>query len=257
MERARVVVGADGRNSHIAKAMRAERYNEKPRLQYGFYTFFRDLPVPGMETIIRPARGWAAIPTNDDLTLVVMGWPIAEVNAFKADVEAGFFDTLQLAPDFAERVRAATRVKPFLGGGVVNYVRKPYGPGWALFGDAGYNKDPITAQGISDAFRDAELCATALGEAFTARRSYDNAMATYRRSRDEHVLPIYEFTTQLATLEPPPPEMARLLAAMYGNQGAMESFVSVIAGTLSPLELFAADNIGRIMAGAATELTAA
>jgi 2-polyprenyl-6-methoxyphenol hydroxylase-like FAD-dependent oxidoreductase len=256
-ERARVVVGADGRNSHIAKAVRSEQYHEKPRLQYGYYTFFRDLPVDGMETVIRPARAWAAIPTNDDLTLVVMGWPIAEVNAVKADVEAAFCTTLQLAPDFADRVRAATRVQPFLGGGVVNYFRKPYGPGWVLVGDAGYNKDPVTAQGISDAFRDAELCATALDEAFTGRRSSDHAMAAYQRTRDEHVMPIYEFTTQLARLEPPPPEMAQLFAAMHGNPGAMDGFISVIAGTLSPLEFFAPGTIARILAGATPDAMAA
>jgi len=257
VERARVVVGADGRNSHVAKAVRAEQYHEKPKLQYGYYTFFRNLPVEGMETVVRPGRAWAAIPTNDDLTLVVQGWPIAQAKDFKADVEAGFFNTLQLAPDFAERVRAATRVEPFLGGSVVNYFRKAYGPGWALVGDAGYNKDPVTAQGISDAFRDAELCATALDEALIHGRSYDDAMATYQRSRDRRVLPIYEFTTQLATLEPPPPEMAQLFGAMHGNQEAMDDFVSVIAGTLSPLEFFAPDNLARIMAGAATQALAA
>ena len=257
IERARVVVGADGRNSHMANAVRADQYNVKPKLQYGYYTFFRDLPVDGMETVVRPARACGAIPTNDDLTLVVMGWPIAEAKAFKADVEAGFVSTLQLAPDFAERVRGATRVEPFLGGGVVNYFRKPYGPGWALVGDAGYNKDPVTAQGISDAFRDAELCATALDETFTGRRSYADAMLTYWRSRDEHVLPIYELTTQLAAMEPPSPEMEQLFGAMCGDQDAMDSFVSVIAGTLSALEFFAPDNIARIMAGATTEATAA
>jgi hypothetical protein len=61
------------------------------------------------------------------------------------------------------------------------------------------------------------------------------------------VLPIYEFTTQLATLEPPPPEMQQLLAAMQGNQEAMDGFVSVTAGTVSPMEFFSPENIGRIM----------
>ena len=99
-----------------------------------------------------------------------------------------------------------------------NFFRKPYGPGWALVGDAGYNKDPITAQGINDAFRDAERCATALDQAFSGARSFDDAMGEYQRARDEHVLPMYEFTCQLATLEPPPPEMQQLFGAIHGNQ---------------------------------------
>jgi 2-polyprenyl-6-methoxyphenol hydroxylase-like FAD-dependent oxidoreductase len=256
VERARVVIGADGRNSHIAKAVRAEQYHAKPKLQYGYYTFFRDLPLDGVEFIVRPERAMGAIPTNDDLTLVVFGWPIAELRALKADVEANFFATLELAPAFAQRVSAATRVAPFLGGAVVNYFRKPYGPGWALVGDAGYNKDPVTAQGISDAFRDAELCATALAEAWSGRRPYDEAMAAYHHTRDRHALPMYEFTTQMATLEPPPPEMQQLFAAMQGNQDAMDDFVSVIAGTLSPTEFFDPARIERVMTGAASAAAA-
>ena len=148
-ERARVVIGADGANSRVAEAVSPEQYDEKPVLQAGFYTYFSDLPVGGMETTIRPERGWAALPTNDGLTLVVVGWPYAEHAANRHDVEGNYFKTLELAPDFAERVRGATRVDRFHGSPVPNFFRKPYGPGWALVGDAGYTKDPITAQGIT------------------------------------------------------------------------------------------------------------
>lgn len=86
-----------------------------------------------------------------------------------------------------------------MGTAVPNYFRKPYGPGWALVGDAGYNKDFITAQGIHDALRDAELCVTALDGAFSGARTFEAAMAEYQARRDEHVLPMYEFTTDLAT----------------------------------------------------------
>jgi 2-polyprenyl-6-methoxyphenol hydroxylase-like FAD-dependent oxidoreductase len=116
-----------------------------------------------------------------------------------------------------------------------------------LVGDAGYNKDFITAQGISDAFRDAELCATALDETFSGARSFDAAMADYQRTRDAHALPMYEFTTQLATLETPPPEMQQLLGAVHGNRAAMDAFVSVNAGTLSPVAFFDPDFIGEMM----------
>jgi flavin-dependent dehydrogenase len=73
---------------------------------------------------------------------------------------------------------------------VTNFFRKPFGPGWALVGDAGYTKDPITAQGITDAFRDAELCATAVDEALDGGRAFDDAMAAYQRTRDAQALPI-------------------------------------------------------------------
>ena len=156
--------------------------------------------------------------------------------------------TLDLAPAFAERVRGATREDRFDGMAVPNFFRRPYGPGWALVGDAGYNKDFITAQGISDAFRDAELCADRLAQVFSGDRSFDEAMSDYQRVRDEHVLPIYEMTTQLATLEPPPPDMQQLLGAIHGNQAAMDGFVSGNAGVSSPAEFFSDDNIAQIFA---------
>jgi flavin-dependent dehydrogenase len=240
VERARVVIGADGRNSHVARAVDAAEYNAKPMLQWSYYTYWSGLSIEGMETVIRPDRGWGGFETNDGLTLVVVGWPIAEEKAYKADVEANYLATLDLAPEFAERVRAATREERFTGGAVENYFRRPYGRGWALVGDAGYNKDPITAQGISDAFHDAERCAAALADGFDGRRSLDEAMGEWHRTRDEGVLPMYEFTTELATLAPPPPEMQQLLAGVHSSQAAMDDFVSVIAGTLSPPEFFAA-----------------
>ena len=250
-ERARVVIGADGRNSHVAKVVQPEQYNEKPMLQWSYYTYWSGFPVDGFETVIRPDRGWAALPTNDGLTLLVVGWPYAESRAYKADVEANYLRTLELVPEIADRCRAATREERFAGGSVANFFRKPFGPGWALVGDAGYTKDPITAQGISDAFHDAELCSTALDEVLDGGRSFEDAMSGYQRTRDARVLPMYEFTTQLATLEVPPPEMQQLLGAVHGNRDAMNAFVSVAAGTMSPVEFFDPEHVGRIMGAAA------
>jgi flavin-dependent dehydrogenase len=218
-------------------------------LQWSFYSYWRDLPTDGFETTVRPDRGWAAFPTNDGLTLLVVGWPYAESTAYKSDVEANYLKTLELAPAFAERVRRATRVERFSGGAVPNFFRTPFGPGWALVGDAGYTKDPITAQGIVDAFRDAELCSTAVDEVLGGRRPFDEAMSTYQRTRDAAVLPIYDFTTQLATLEAPPMELQQLLGAVHGNREAMDAFVSITAGTVSPVEFFDPEHIGRVLSG--------
>ena len=133
-----------------------------------------------------------------------------------------------------------------------NFFRKPYGPGWALVGDAGYNKDPITAQGISDAFRDAEACSTALDEVFTRcpLRTTTPWRTTTARATT-HAMPIYEFTTQLATLEAPPPEMQQVLFAVSQSPAAQDAFVSVIAGTVSPVEFFDPAHLGPIMGAAA------
>ena len=250
-ERAPVVIGADGRHSLVAKTVRPEQYDERRSHLAMYYAYWSGLPVQGFDTTIRAEhrRGWAAIPTHDDLTVMPFAWPVEEFHANRGDIEGNFFAAMDLAPEFAERVRAAKRESKFVGSAELpGYFRKPFGPGWVLLGDAGYHKNPITAMGINDAFRDAELVAGALDDAFAGRRSYEEGMTDYQQARDHEALPVYEFTDEFAQLQPPPPEMQQLLGAMRGNQDAMDAFVSVQANTLPAPEFFAPENVGRIMA---------
>lgn len=203
-EYARVVVGADGIHSLVAKAVGAVQYAEKPKLQRSYYSYWTGLPMGGrFETYVRPDRAFAAWPTNDGRTVVICGLPMRDAEANRSDVEAGYAATMALVPSFAARAASATRVERLVGMAVPNFFRKPYGPGWALVGDAGYLKDFITAQGIQDAFRDAELCVQALDQTFTGSRTYDTAMKEYQDTRDAQVMPMYEFTAELASLDPP------------------------------------------------------
>lgn len=251
IEHARVVIGADGRHSLVARAVTPEQYHEKPPMCCGYYSYWSGLPMNGrFEAYMRPHRAFAAWPTHDDLTVVIGGWPFAEFTANKQDIEGNYLTMFDLAPSFAERVRAAKREARVVGTAVQNFFRKPYGPGWALVGDAGYNKDFITAQGIHDAFRDAERCVTALDQTFSGASSFDAAMAEYQATRDEHVGPMYEFTYELASLEPPPVELQQLLLAVHGNQEAMDGFARVNSGVTSPRDFFAEENVARIIAAA-------
>jgi 2-polyprenyl-6-methoxyphenol hydroxylase-like FAD-dependent oxidoreductase len=251
-ERAAVVVGADGLHSTVARAVGAERYHEQPTLEASYYTYWSGLETGGFEGYIRPERSWAAFPTHDDLTVVIVGWPRREFDVNRGDVEGNYLRMFEMAPEFAERVRSATRAARFVGtGDLPNFYRTPFGPGWALVGDAGYHKDPLTAQGISDAFRDAELLADALHRVFEGDQPYERALAGYQRARDEATLPLFELTCQLASMAPPPPPMQALLGALPGNPEAAAGFVSAIAGTLPAPAFFALDNVQRIMAAAA------
>ncbi len=250
-EQAGVVVGADGWRSLVAQSVQAEEYHGKPRLQCSYYSYYSGLPMDGrFEVYLRPDRGFAAWPTNDDLTVLIGGWPFAEFDANKKDIDGNLRMTLDLVPPFAQRVRGAEREARFVGTALPNFFRKPYGPGWALVGDAGYTKDFVTAQGITDAFRDAEMCAAAVHQALSGACPFEVAMARYQKARDQHVLPMYDFTTQLAALAPPPPELAQVLAAVEGNADAMDAFARVNAGVTSPAEFFAEDNVERIVAAA-------
>ena len=176
----------------VAEAVGPEQYHEKPQILCGYYSYWSGLPARQLRRVHPRRSRVGGRPTHDDLTLVVAGWPYAEFEANKSDVEGNYLKMFEHAPEFAERIRGAKREARFAGTAVENYFRKPFGPGWALVGDAGYNKDFITAQGITDAFRDAELCAGALDQSLSDARPFDVAMGEYQSTRDEHVLPMFD-----------------------------------------------------------------
>jgi 2-polyprenyl-6-methoxyphenol hydroxylase-like FAD-dependent oxidoreductase len=250
-EYARVVIGADGVQSRVAAQVNAPRYREGPVLSSAYYAYWSGVPCTGARWVIRPSRGYGLIPTNDGLTLVLAAWPQAEAAQVKQDLQGNYLrEVTANLGDWLDGGRQETRV---VGEGVPNRFRKPYGPGWALVGDAGYAKDPVTAQGITDAFHDAELCADALDIAWRGSRGYDDALGRYQQRRDERALPMYEFTGQLGDLAvPPPPQMQQLLGAIAGHQNAMDEFASMFAGTLPVPEFFNPAHI-RSLTGAGTK----
>jgi flavin-dependent dehydrogenase len=250
-ERARVVIGADGRNSLVAHAVQPEQYHEKPPVSPACYSYWSGVGSSGFEVYLGERCGMAAFPTHDDLTLLIAGMPTDDFDAGRNDVEGLFLRTFETVPALAERVRAGQREERFHAGtNLAGYFRKPYGPGWALVGDSGYHLHPITAMGITDAFTDAERLVAALDAYFSGRSTYDTAMSEYQVERDTRVAPMYEMTFDLAQLdEPPPPEMQQLLSAVAASQEATNDFVSVQAGTLSVPEFFNPDNVQRILTG--------
>ena len=247
-ERARMVIGADGRHSLVAKAVNAPKYNEQPTLTCGYYSYWADVPVQGGEIYRVGRRMLGAWPTNDGLTMIYIAWPAAEFDAFRADVEGGYMATIDLAPRLAERVHAGRRAERIVGSGeMVNYYRKPYGPGWALVGDAGYIKDPITGLGISDAFRDAELLANALDVGFSGRAPLDSALATYEQKRNEVSKPFYDVTLDTARMEPVRVEQVELLRALQRNPAAASQLFGVLTMAVQPADFFSPQNLFRLI----------
>ncbi|MBI3303773.1 MAG: FAD-dependent monooxygenase [Deltaproteobacteria bacterium] len=249
-EQARIVIGADGMHSLVAHTVHAATYNTKPSLACWYYAHWSGVPLEGAEVYQRDHRLVGALPTNDGLVLIFVGWPHQEFHEFRADIKGNFLKTLDLVPGLAARVRNGMQVERFMGtADLPNFFRKPYGPGWALVGDAGYHKDPLTAQGFTDAFRDAELLSEAIDDGFAGRRPLLEALAEYERQRNAAALPMYEFTCELATLEPPSAEQMQLFAALRGNQAETNRFFGTMVGTVSIPEFFALENIQRISEG--------
>jgi flavin-dependent dehydrogenase len=249
-ERARIVVGADGLRSRVARAVEAPTYETRPGRTCAYYTYWDGVSLDGVELYPRDGNMIGAGPTNNGQAMVIAFWPRAAFRRVRADIERSFDDVLALAPGLAERLAAGERAERFFGtANLPFFFRKPYGPGWALVGDAGYHKDPITAEGITDAFRDAELLAGAVDAGLSGRRPLEQALAGYERRRNEQAMPIYEFTYELAGLEPPSPDMQALFGALRHDQEQTNRFFGTIAGTVPVTDFFAPENVASILGG--------
>jgi 2-polyprenyl-6-methoxyphenol hydroxylase-like FAD-dependent oxidoreductase len=256
-EHARVIIGADGVNSFVARAVRAPEYDARPVAACGYYSYFSGVPQDDIELYVRERCAFGGAPTNDGLHLVMVNWPARDFPAVRANIEGHVWRALAESPDFLARVREGHREEKWYGtAGVPGYFRTPYGKGWTLVGDAGYNRDPITAQGISDAFIDAEMVAGALSAMLSGNGAFEDLLAAHEAARNERVRPMYAFTSQLAALEPPPPEMRALFSALRGNQDATNAFLSAITGAISLSAFMSKENLGRIMAAKDAEFHA-
>ena len=249
-ESARIVIGADGMNSRMAGLVGAPEHDAKPLLQGTWFSYWSGVPLDGISFFLRDYRLVYVWGTNDEQTLVGVDWAARDYPKGSAGAENAFFAEVDaIAPAFADELRRGRRESRWVGGAPIpNVVRKPYGAGWALVGDAGYLKDFGTAQGITDAFRDAELLAIALDVAWSGEQPIEAAMSDYERRRDEAAMPMYEFTAQFASLDPSPPEMQSLFAALVNDRAQTDRFFGVFAGSVTPGDFFSPQNQEAIMA---------
>lgn len=247
--RARLVIGADGKHSLVAREAGASAYREGPALSAACYTYWSGVELDGGEIHPRDRRAVGAWPTNDGLVMTYVAWPIAEFDALRADVEGNLLKTLDAAGDLGDRVRAGTRAERVrCTNDLPSRFRVPYGPGWALVGDAGLVMDPITGRGIADAFRDAELLAGAVATGLGGTdRELDRALAGYRRDRDRAALPMYRFTRMLARLEPMPAAMGEMFAAMATDPAETRRFLGVMTGVYPPSAVFSPPHMIRLI----------
>ena len=197
------VVGADGVRSVVADAagapvVRRGRYASAVR-----YAYFEGLEAPGYEWAYGDGAAAGLIPTNDGLHCVFVSTTPERLRTLRLGnpADAGFDATWRLAaPGQAERLADARRVGRFHGWpGATGHMRRPWGPGWALVGDAGYFKDPISTHGITDAFRDAELLAAAVVAVLGGGRTEREAFGEYRLRRDTVSRRLFQVTDQISS----------------------------------------------------------
>ena len=193
---AHTVIGADGLPSSVASWVEAVTYRRGKNAEPCIYGYFEGMTLPnGYHWHYGHGLAAGAAATNDGLTTVFAGAPAERLPELNGERAAGMLRIAsELSPIFGEQVRAARRVGPLrVFPGVRGYYRRPWGPGWALVGDAGYFRDPNTAHGITDALRDAELLSAAL------LQGNELALADYHATRDAATERLFHASDELAS----------------------------------------------------------
>ncbi len=194
--RAGVVIGADGRQSVVARRAGAQTYAQGTESSGYVYGYFEGLADDGYHWYFENGTAAGVIPTNNGAHCVFVGVHHDQfADTFRRDLKNGFYRMAEANStalrDDLDKALMVGRLRGFSGG--CGYFRQSYGPGWALVGDAGYFKDPLTAHGITDAFRDAELLAQAVCS------GSPGAYAHYQDERDALSRPLFDVTNTIAS----------------------------------------------------------
>ncbi len=213
-ERAKVVVGADGRDSFVARQVNPETYNEVEGTTGGYYGYYRNFEGTETNLVLGGGHALFVFRTNDGEACIGVEMTADRFAEFRKDIEGGTRRALALVPSIAERYDRAELTGKLMGFAPhKSFYRKPYGPGWALVGDAGYFRDPLLGQGINDALRDADGLAAALHQVLAGEAEWEPALSEYQRQRDEATAGVYQLTALLTSNLDPSPE---ILMQLFG-----------------------------------------
>jgi flavin-dependent dehydrogenase len=230
-ERAHLVIGADGMRSTVARLSRARYTVQDPRLTCADYGYWEDVPA-ALELYEKPSSWVAAVPTNDNATLVLAYFPQSRFEEVRTDTRHAYLGQIRTtAPALYERLHGKRRIERLRGtGDQQNFFRQATGPGWALVGDAGHHKDSITARGISDAFLQAETLARRVGDRLGGDpQQLDQALLDYAEDRDTSLAPAYESTLAVAQLAQHEQRLS-LLRAVETDPDLTAIYFDMVAG---------------------------
>jgi len=199
---ARVVVGADGFYSQVAKSVEPTMEDFEPVRRAMYFSYFQNLPPlerPTAEFYFRGDHLVYVFATDENLTLIAVSVPIAEFELYRKDAKTEMFSVLESLPDLLPRLKSAEMVVPIKGAGNIPcYLRVPYGDGWALVGDSGLVFDPWSGQGIDHASQHAVMLADVLHEFFENKKTWDQAMSSYHAQRNRSSKKNFERTRTVA-----------------------------------------------------------
>jgi 2-polyprenyl-6-methoxyphenol hydroxylase-like FAD-dependent oxidoreductase len=244
---ARLVVGADGRRSTVARLVGAREYDPWPAATVASYTYWQDFPYDGGE--MHSGAGWvaAAWPTNDGQVLTYVARPATEWDLVRRDPETALFDVLDRAGTLGKRAREARRAGPVRSTSDTAATRRdPGGPGWLLVGDAGLVIDPITGLGMSHGLQDAARAAGTV-RALLGGAAEAHVLRTRRKERDAQTKASYAFTAGLTALRGTGPAEERLFEAIASDPVMGTRFLAALAGAEPVDRFFSPANLVRLV----------
>jgi 2-polyprenyl-6-methoxyphenol hydroxylase-like FAD-dependent oxidoreductase len=193
-----VVVGADGVRSTVARLVGASPYRTAGHTTAVLFSYWAGTGLEGYHWYYRPGVSAGAISTNNGLTCVFVSVPPSRYQAESRLGRAAAYQRLlrECDEELSTIVEASKRTEEYRGfSGETGFFKQSFGPGWALVGDAGYFKDPLTAHGITDALIDAEVLANAVAS------GSQEALAGYQRARDERSTELFDVTDAVASFD--------------------------------------------------------
>jgi menaquinone-9 beta-reductase len=250
--RARIVVGADGRNSKVAELAGAKEYLGYDSPRFAYWAYWPRKGWDGEQRRLGAYLGFLedgalrfVFQTNDDLLLVAAGPPISNLPAWKGRFEEAYMDALRASPVTAAIVEGNTRATDLVGSLKLRFFfREAAGPGFALVGDAGLHKDPTPGYGITDALRDARNLAPAILD------GSDVALLRYWRQRDVDSIELFEFARYMGD----PAYVNRLNEQVYkmsvGRPAILARLAAQADREISPFDVFTpGEAIGAMLRG--------
>ena len=255
--RAQIVIGADGRSSKVAEWVGAEQYDAVPALRPAYYGYFHGVE-PQLEPTVEIMFGGDQIgflfPMREGEDCIAIEMQPEDFEEFRSDHAAAFDARLQRLPGMERRLKNARLEGKLMGvKGVENYFRKPYGPGWALTGDAGYLKDPSTGSGIGDALEVSFMLAKALGEWFDGA-DWNATLSAFQHKRDAVMKPMYEATLAFTRMRDVGPAEEALLKALMMGPGTIRSLaysmLESLPNLMSPVEYGRTQYVSKMFAPA-------
>lgn len=183
--KAKLVIGADGKQSAFAKKLGSEYKDYRELSTFAYYGYFSGIDKEELSIHKKGRFGTAIYPTLDKTQMALVYGPTHLWRQFKADAEKNFFNIFDYcAPEITPLLRAGERVEKFKAyGHMPAFQRESTGPGWVLIGDAASFKDQVTAMGITHSFRDAELLSSYIASSISGEYEMDIAIDKFQATR--------------------------------------------------------------------------